>query len=150
MPLKLNRREILLAASGSALLAACGGNPARENVADWDEILATMRRATRFLRERCAVNGGYVWSYAADFSRRWGEMEAYPSMIWIQPPGTATVGHVFLDCYHASGDDYFLESAAEVARGLIAAQHPASGHGDGARVRRAHVSREDDDRRSVP
>lgn len=86
-----------------------------------------MRRATRFLRENCAVNGGYVWSYAADFSRRWGEMEAYPSMIWIQPPGTATVGHVFLDCYHASGDAYFFDAAAEVAAGLIAAQHRSGG-----------------------
>ena len=86
-----------------------------------------MRRATRFMRENCAVNGGYVWAYAADMSRRWGEMEAFPSMIWIQPPGTATVGHLFLDCYYATGDDYFYDAAAEVADGLIAAQHPAGG-----------------------
>lgn len=130
MPRHISRRDILLAASGSALVAACGGNPvppARNTAADASEILATMRRATRFLREHCAVNGGYVWAYAADFSRRWGEMEAYPSMIWIQPPGTATVGHLFLDCYHASGDEYFFDSAAEVAAGLIAAQHPSGG-----------------------
>jgi PelA/Pel-15E family pectate lyase len=86
-----------------------------------------MKRAARFMRENCAHNGGYVWSYLPDFSRRWGEMEAYPSMIWIQPPGTATIGHLFLDCFHATGDEYFYESAVEVADGLIAAQHPAGG-----------------------
>jgi PelA/Pel-15E family pectate lyase len=86
-----------------------------------------MKRATQFMRERCAVNGGYVWAYAADFSRRWGEMEAFPSMIWIQPPGTATIGHLYLDCYHASGDEFYYESAVEVARCIIAAQHPSGG-----------------------
>lgn len=86
-----------------------------------------MKRATRFMREQCAVNGGYVWAYATDFSRRWGEMEAFPSMIWIQPPGTATIGHLYLDCYHATGDEYFYESAVEVTDAIIAAQHPSGG-----------------------
>lgn len=122
----VSRRDLLLAAPALALLPACGAAPARRSADDGD-VLATMRRATQFLRGKCAVNGGYVWAYAEDFSRRWGEMEAYPSMIWIQPPGTATVGHLFLDCYHASGDEYFYESAAEVAGGLIGAQHPAGG-----------------------
>ncbi|MGH6949458.1 MAG: pectate lyase, partial [Vitreimonas sp.] len=74
-----------------------------------------------------AYRGGYVWSYAADFSRRWGEMEAYPTMIWIQPPGTATVGHLYLDCFHATRDEYYYQAALDVADGLIAAQHPAGG-----------------------
>ena len=86
-----------------------------------------MKRAARFMRQRVAYRGGYVWSYLPDLSRRWGEMEAYPTMIWIQPPGTATMGHLFLDCDHATGDNYFYESACEVADGLIAAQHEAGG-----------------------
>jgi PelA/Pel-15E family pectate lyase len=86
-----------------------------------------MKRAARFMRERVAYRGGYVWSYLPDFSRRWGEMEAFPTMIWMQPPGTATVGHLYLDCYHASGDDYYYDAALDVADGLIAAQHPAGG-----------------------
>ena len=48
-------------------------------------------------------------------------------MIWIQPPGTATVGHVYLDAYHATGDEYFLDAAVEVGLSLVAAQHPAGG-----------------------
>lgn len=122
---RVSRRGFLAGASGFLLLPACSSTqlaPSKNS-----PVLDTMRKATRFMRENCAVNGGYVWSYAADFSRRWGEMEAYPSMIWIQPPGTATVGHLYLDCYHASGDEYFYEAAAEVAEGLIAAQHAAGG-----------------------
>jgi len=79
------------------------------------------------MREECAAHGGYVWSYSADLSQRWGEMEAFPSMIWIQPPGTATVGHLYLDCYHATGDEYYYEAAQEVAASIIEAQHPAGG-----------------------
>jgi len=86
-----------------------------------------MKRAARFMREKVAVHGGYVWSYAADMSRRWGEMEAYPSMIWIQPPGTGTMGHSYLDTYHATGDEFYYAAAGDVADGLIAAQHPAGG-----------------------
>jgi PelA/Pel-15E family pectate lyase len=48
-------------------------------------------------------------------------------MIWIQPPGTATIGHLYLDCYHARGDEFYYESAVEVARCNIAAQHPSGG-----------------------
>lgn len=79
------------------------------------------------MRQEAAYRGGYVWSYLPDFSRRWGEMEAYPTMIWIQPPGTATVGHLYLDCYHATRDEFYYQAAMDVAEGLIAAQHPAGG-----------------------
>jgi PelA/Pel-15E family pectate lyase len=118
------RRDVLLAAAGASLVVACSKLPS--GTAERD-IAAAMKRATTFMRERCASHGGYVWAYAADFSQRWGEMEAYPSMIWIQPPGTATVGHLYLDCYHATGDEYYYDAAAEVALSLIGAQHPSGG-----------------------
>jgi PelA/Pel-15E family pectate lyase len=90
-------------------------------------IEATMKRATRFMVEKVATNGGYVWSYLPDMSRRWGEMEAFPTMIWIQPPGTATMGHLYLDAYHATGDTYYYEAAEKVAAALIAVQHTSGG-----------------------
>jgi len=126
------RRELLLTVSAAALTAACSKLPGGKTEAGTSsnkdaDVAAAMKRATRFMRERCAVNGGYVWAYSADFSRSWGEMEAYPSMIWIQPPGTATIGHLYLDCYHVTGDEYYYEAAAEVASALIAAQHPSGG-----------------------
>ena len=78
-----------------------------------------MKRATAFMREKVAHRGGYVWNYLPDRSRRWGEMEARASMIWIQPPGTPSMGHLFLDAFHATGDDYYYEAAEEVAGALI-------------------------------
>ena len=126
------RRQVLLSAASSVLLTACSKLPSGASdtsvAANPDnDILTAMKRATTFMRQRCAVNGGYVWAYAADFSTRWGEMEAYPSMIWIQPPGTATVGHLYLDCYHATKDEYYYDAAVEVASSLVAAQHPSGG-----------------------
>ena len=69
------------------------------------EVERTMKRATTFMVEKVSTNGGYVWAYLPDMSRRWGEIEAKPSMVWVQPPGTATMGHLFLDAYHATGDE---------------------------------------------
>ncbi|MCW3847702.1 pectate lyase [Sphingomonas sp. LB-2] len=86
------------------------------------KMLDTMKRATRFMVEKVAYNGGYVWSYLPDMSRRWGEMEAYPTMVWVQPPGTATMGHLFLDAYHATGDPYYYDAAEQAASALIAGQ----------------------------
>lgn len=91
------------------------------------EALAAMKRATTFMVEEVSYNGGYVWTYLPDFSRRWGEMEAKPTMVWVQPPGTATMGHLFLDAYRATGDEYYYQAAEQVAGALIWGQHPSGG-----------------------
>ncbi|PZO55662.1 MAG: pectate lyase [Alphaproteobacteria bacterium] len=126
-----SRRALLAGVSASVFTGACASFFSAQddtgNSALRRETLDVMKRAARFMRERVAYRGGYVWSYAADFSRRWGEMEAYPTMIWMQPPGTATVGHLYLDCFHATRDEFYYQAAMEVAEGLIAAQHPAGG-----------------------
>lgn len=91
------------------------------------EIEQAMKRATTFMVEKVSTRGGYVWSYLPDMSRRWGEIEAKPSMIWIQPPGSATMGHLFLDAYHATGDEYYYQAAEKVAGALIWGQHRSGG-----------------------
>jgi PelA/Pel-15E family pectate lyase len=91
------------------------------------EIERTMKRATTFMVEKASTKGGYVWSYLPDMSRRWGEIEAKPSMIWVQPPGTATMGHLFLDAYHATGDEYYYQAAEKVGGALIWGQHRSGG-----------------------
>lgn len=124
------RRSLLAAASGAALTGACASffSPTADTGSNSRrEILAAMKRATRFMLENVAYRGGYVWAYLPDMSRRWGEMEAFPSMIWMQPPGTATVGHLYLDCYEATRDDFYYRAALNVADGLIAAQHRSGG-----------------------
>ncbi|MHA6719599.1 pectate lyase [Sphingomonas sp. RS6] len=116
-----------IAASAAVLITAVT-MPAQPAVAqDRQQIESTMKRATTFMVEKVSTNGGYVWAYLPDLSRRWGEMEAYPTMIWIQPPGTATMGHLFLDAYHATNDDYYYRAAEKAADALIAVQQDNGG-----------------------
>ena len=122
-----SRRTVLIGSIAAGVTTASFLGACRPASPRPDPAADAMKRATSFMRDRCAVHGGYVWEYAPDFTRRWGEMEAYPSMIWIQPPGTATMGHLFLDCYHATGDAYYYEAASEVAAALMTAQHPSGG-----------------------
>ncbi len=86
-----------------------------------------MLRATRFMVEKVSTRGGYVWTYLPDLSRRWGEMEAYDSMIWIQPPGTTSMGHLFLDAYALTGDEYYYDAADKVARAIMWGQLDCGG-----------------------
>lgn len=87
----------------------------------------TMKTASQFMLDKVSYRGGFVWSYLPDFSRQWGELEAHRSMIWMQPPGTASVGHLFLDAYHATGDEFYYAAAERVAGAIIYAQHPSGG-----------------------
>ncbi len=116
-----------LAAAGNRAPALAQGGSQPAAPLSRTQVLDTMKRATTFMVERVATSGGYVWNYLPDLSRRWGEIEARRSMIWLQPPGTPSMGHAFLDAYHATGDAYYLRAAEGVARALLAAQHPAGG-----------------------
>jgi PelA/Pel-15E family pectate lyase len=117
-----------LAALAEAPAPTLGGGPSTSaEPISRTRILAAMKRATTFMVEKVSTRGGYVWSYLPDLSRRWGELEARPTMIWIQPPGTATMGHLFLDAYHATGDEYYYTAAERAADALIAAQHGSGG-----------------------
>jgi PelA/Pel-15E family pectate lyase len=91
------------------------------------EARSTMLNATRFMVEKVSTNGGYVWSYLPDFSRCWGEMEAYKTMIWMQNPGTVSMGHLFLDAYCATGDEYYYHAAEKVASAVVWGQSPEGG-----------------------
>ncbi|WP_111640744.1 pectate lyase [Marinimicrobium alkaliphilum] len=95
---------------------------------DPQSVEATMRQATEFMVEKVSNRGGYLYTYKSDFSRMWGEMEAYPSQFWIEPNGgTPHMGHLFLDAYKATGDEYYYQAAEQVAGALIWAQHPSGG-----------------------
>jgi PelA/Pel-15E family pectate lyase len=120
-------RSRLVLLAGVLLLLAHPTAQAPVPTPERERVLETMKRATTFMVETVSVQGGYVWSYLPDLSRRWGEMEARPTMIWIQPPGTGTMGHLFLDGYHATGDEYYYRAAEGVAGALILAQHPSGG-----------------------
>lgn len=90
-------------------------------------ILGAMKQATHYMMDVASYRGGFVWSYLPDFSRSWGELEAKRTMAWIQPPGTPSVGHLMLDAYHATGDEYYYEAAERIAAALIWGQLPCGG-----------------------
>ena len=129
----MNRRALLAAGAAATFVAASAPALAQNAVAattgapDRAAVLAAMKRAATFMTQEVAVGGGYVWNVLPDFSRRWGELEASPTMIWVQPPGTATMGHLFMDAYHATNDEFYYEAAKSAADALVRGQHPAGG-----------------------
>jgi PelA/Pel-15E family pectate lyase len=92
-----------------------------------DHVLAAMKRASGFMMDTVSERGGFVETYTADLSERWGEVPARRSMIWVQEPGTVSVGRVLLEAYQGTKDNTFLEQAQRTADALIAGQHPAGG-----------------------
>ena len=119
----MNRYLCVIIAMVSVLLS-CGQQ--KKPIAE-DEALEAMKKATRFMMDEVSYNGGFVWNYLPDMSRRWGELEAYPTMMWIQPLGTPSMGHIILDAYHATNDEYYYESAVKIAVALIQGQLPCGG-----------------------
>ncbi|MFB6342055.1 pectate lyase [Saccharicrinis sp. FJH62] len=91
------------------------------------KVLETMYDATRFMVDDVSTNGGYLWNYLPDMSRQWGEMEAYPTMIWLQHPGTVSMGHVFMEAYHVTGNEYYYQAAEKAAAAIIWGQNPEGG-----------------------
>lgn len=92
-----------------------------------EQTLHTMKTASQFMLEKASYKGGFVWAYLPDFSRQWGELEARRTMVWMQPPGTSSVGHVMLDAYHATGDEFYYQAAQKIAAAIIFAQHSSGG-----------------------
>lgn len=123
----LSRRALLAAAAVAPMLASTPALSLPQAAPDRGALLAAMKRATRFMVDEASVGGGYVWSALPDFSRRWGELEASPTMIWVQPPGTATMGHLFLDAWRATGDEDYFAAATAAGQALVRGQHPAGG-----------------------
>ena len=88
---------------------------------------AALKKAVTFLREEVSAEGGYLWRYSADLSRREGEGKADASMAWVQPPGTPSMGQAFLTAYECTQDAYYLEAAVETARALVKGQLASGG-----------------------
>lgn len=87
-----------------------------------EDALTAIRVATNYFANDVAVNGGYVYFYSPDLQKRFGEGVASGSQIWVQPPGTPTVGLAFLEAWQATGDAAHLNAATAAAEALIYGQ----------------------------
>ena len=87
-----------------------------------ESVVAAMRRAAEFYRSQVASHGGYVYFYSVDLTQRWGEGVASPDQIWVQPPGTPTVGMAYLAAYRATKDRFYLDAAREANSALVYGQ----------------------------
>ena len=122
-------KQIYLKSGAIALAAGLLCSPLQANgpAESKAEIMSAMKTVTQYMMNNVSYRGGFVWEYLPDLSRSWGEMEAKRTMVWIQPPGTPSVGHLLLDAYHATGDEYYYEAAEQVANTLIWGQLECGG-----------------------
>jgi Pectic acid lyase len=94
-----------------------------------EEARKGLKEATRYLRS-ISTKGGYVGIWSPDLKKRFGEAhreKAHPGEIWVQPPGTPTLGETFLRAYKATGDDLYLKAARDVGRALAWGQRISGG-----------------------
>jgi len=109
-----------------AIVAGLDSAPAAETLTK-EEAAAALRRAVGFFRDEVSVQGGYVWRYSADLSRREGEGKADATTAWVQPPGTPSVGEALLAAYETCGEPLCLEAARQTARALVLGQLRSGG-----------------------
>lgn len=95
-----------------------------------DDVKSAMKRASQYFREHVAVRGGYVYEVSEDLKTRFGEGEALPTEIWVQPPGTPSVGMAFLNAWTATGDEEFMIGARAAADSLCFGQLESGGWTD--------------------
>jgi PelA/Pel-15E family pectate lyase len=92
-----------------------------------EQAAVAMKKAASYYREQVAFHGGYVYFYSLDLKQRWGEGLAAEEQIWVQPPGTPTVGMAYLRAWRATGDRYFLDAARDAAEALAYGQLSTGG-----------------------
>lgn len=91
------------------------------------EAKAALKKAATFFRDKVASHGGYVYYYTPDLKERWGEGRANPDILFVQPPGTPTVGTAYLRAHAATGDAFYLDAARDTAGALIYGQLESGG-----------------------
>ncbi|MFT5122299.1 MAG: hypothetical protein ACI97B_000927 [Verrucomicrobiales bacterium] len=91
------------------------------------EMRAALQKAVDFFCEQVAIEGGYLWKYSADLSVREGEKGTGPTTIWVQPPGTPSVGLALLEAWEKTGEASCRAGAIAAARALVSGQLDTGG-----------------------
>lgn len=115
----------LTALIGGLLLAPAAASG--QDAALREDALRTMKQASTFFKTKVATRGGYLWRYSLDLKKREGEGKATPTQIWVQPPGTPSVGEAFLKAYEATKDKDYLDGAVAAAHALAWGQLATGG-----------------------
>lgn len=95
-----------------------------------DEARDALRRAIAFFHHEVAIEGGYLWRYSADLSKREGEGKVEREAVWVQPPATPSVGEAYLDAFEATGEASALAAARDAGAVLIRGQLHSGGWQD--------------------
>ena len=85
-----------------------------------DKVQEVLKKATTYFLS-ISTNGGYAGIYSLDLKERYGEAFYEPaklSEIWVQPPGTPSVGECFLRAFRITGDSLYLKAARNAGRAL--------------------------------
>lgn len=123
------KRRSFLACCGVALVGWTAA--AEDSTADLPgEAAAAMRRAVAFYHGQVASHGGYVYRYSADLARREGEGKTGLDTVWVQPPGTPSVGLAYTEAWLRTREPYLLEAARDAATCLIRGQLESGGWTD--------------------
>lgn len=96
---------------------------------DREQASQALRRAVDYYTKNVATEGGYLYRYTEDLLQREGEKKATNTMVWVQPPGTPSVGSAYLLAYRATGDAYCLDAARAAASALVRGQLRSGGWG---------------------
>jgi hypothetical protein len=91
------------------------------------DVIAAMKKAALFYRNRTSVVGGYGFSVPKDLSTSRAEDRESPTMVSIQPPGTPSVGLAFLMAFKVTKDPLFQQAAREAAQSLLWCQLASGG-----------------------
>lgn len=89
-----------------------------------------MQRATDFYRTQVAARGGYVYRYSADLAKREGEGKVGVDTVWVQPPGTPSVGLAYVEAYERTGQPWFKDAAKAAGDCLVQGQLRSGGWQD--------------------
>lgn len=106
---------------GASVPAGAGEPSLRKEAAE------ALREAVGFFTTEVATEGGYLWRYSEDLRTREGEGRASDTTVWVQPPGTPSVGMALLDAYRATGDAFYLEAARRAGDCLVRGQLRSGG-----------------------
>ena len=116
-----------------------------------DRAQGVLKKATTYFMS-ISTNGGYAGIYSLDLKKRYGEAIYEPaklSEIWVQPPGTPSVGECFLRAFRITQDSLYLEAARNAGRALAWGQSRWGGWGHRAEVAELKPDSREPDRKET-